>query len=108
MKTMFALFLLAIASIQSASAIDEGSLQILKKQGFQVYRGELTGAGSKMSIKSLAGFIHPNGIVMKGDCKSIAVGQGSNQEDLKISDITKVVVDQSVISAGEFEGFFTK
>ena len=87
-------------------AIDQGSLDQLKKQGFQVRMGELTGAGGKMSLGRLAGFIHPNGIVMKEDCQSIAVSR-AGQVDPLISDVTKVTVDQSVIPASEFEGFFT-
>lgn len=97
-----------VIQIQSAHAIDQQSLETLKAQGFQVRMGELTGAGGKMSITRLAGFIHPNGIVMKGDCKSISVANGSNQADLKVSDITKVIVEQNVIDSREFEGFFTK
>lgn len=87
-------------------AIDQASLNQLKKLGFEVRMGELTGAGGKLSLSKLAGFIHPKGIVMKEDCKSIAISH-AGQADPKISDVTKVTVDQSVISASEFEGFFT-
>lgn len=103
MKTII-MTLFFILFSTSAKAIDAQSLEQLKKQGFQVRMGELTGAGGKMSLTRLAGFIHPNGIVMKNDCKSIAV---KASVDPKISDVTKVVVDQSVISANEFVGFFT-
>lgn len=98
--------MIILAALTQAYAIDQGSLEQLKKQGFEVRMGELTGAGGKMSLARLAGFIHPHGIVMKGDCKSISVAKNSDS-DPKISDVTKVVVDQSVISASEFEGFFT-
>ena len=87
-------------------AIDQGSLNELKKQGFQVRMGELTGAGGKMSLTRLAGFIHPTGILMKEDCENIAVSR-AGKNDPQISDVTKVTVDKSVISASEFEGFFT-
>lgn len=107
MKIIILSFFFIVSTIQSVFAIDQGSLEQLKKQGFQVRMGELTGAGSKLSLSNLAGFIHPHGIVMKADCKSIAVSKTSNQADPKISDVTKVVVEQSVISASEFEGFFT-
>lgn len=103
MKTIMMIFSLMLFST-STFAIDQQSLELLKKQGFQVRMGELTGAGSKLALTRLAGFIHPKGIVMKEDCKSIAV---SSAVDPKISDVTKVVVDQSVIAAHEFEGFFT-
>jgi hypothetical protein len=105
-KIMFALISL-MTIMSSAYAIDQASIAALRKQGFEVQLGELTGAGSRMSLGRLAGFIHPRGIVMKADCKSIAISQASNHTDPKISDVTKVVVDQSVISASEFEGFFT-
>ena len=106
MKIYIFAVLVLLTFIQSAHAIDQVSLEQLKKQGFEVKMGELTGAGGRMSLSRLAGFIHPNGIVMKEDCKSIAVLKSSNQEAL-ISDVTKVTVDQSVIEAREFEGFFT-
>ena len=107
MKIIIFSLLFVFSSMTSAFAIDQHSLDELKKQGFQVRMGELTGAGSKLSLARLAGFIHPSGIVMKGDCKQIAVAASSDRVDPKISDVTKVVVDKSVISAQEFEGFFT-
>ncbi|MBC7714178.1 MAG: hypothetical protein H7177_12615 [Rhizobacter sp.] len=101
------LSLVLFSTIQSVFALDQAGIDQLKKQGFEVRMGELTGAGSRLSLSHLAGFIHPHGIVMKQDCKSIAVSQSSDKVDPKISDVTKVVVDQSVIQASEFEGFFT-
>lgn len=100
------MFILSITNV--TYAIDQATINQLKQQGFVVRMGELTGAGSRMSLGQLAGFIHPRGVVMKSDCQSIAVSPTSNQSDLKISDVTKVVVDQAVINANEFEGFFTK
>lgn len=107
MKIIIIILSLFILSLSSAFAIDQATVDQLKKQGFQVRMGELTGAGGKLSLGRLAGFIHPRGIVMKEDCQSIAVASSSNRNDPKISDVTKVVVDQNVISASEFEGFFT-
>lgn len=88
-----------------AHAIDEAGINQLKQLGFEVRMGELTGAGSKISTRRLAGFIHPNGIIMKSDIKSLIVKK-STEADPKISDITQVIVDQSKLSAAEFEGFF--
>ncbi|MBC7429439.1 MAG: hypothetical protein H7336_12550 [Bacteriovorax sp.] len=107
MKILMLSLVLTLSTLQSAFALDQAGIDQLKKQGFEVRMGELTGAGSRLSLSHLAGFIHPNGIVMKQDCKSIAVAQSSDKVDPKISDVTKVVVDQSVIQASEFEGFFT-
>ena len=105
MKAIIITMAVFLATIQSSMAIDQRSIDILKKQGFQVRMGELTGAGGRLSLARLAGFIHPKGIVMKEDCKSIATLRTNSEP--KISDVTKVVVDQSVIAASEFEGFFT-
>ncbi len=105
MKKIFLSLLLCLMILPSAFAIDAHTIETLKKQGFQVRMGELTGAGGKMSIVNLAGLIHPKGIVMKADCKNIIVR--GNQSEALISDITKVTVDQSVLNASEFEGFFT-
>ena len=105
MKTIIITIAIFLATLQSSMAIDQRSIETLKKQGFQVRMGELTGAGGKLSLARLAGFIHPKGIVMREDCKSIATIRTISEP--KISDVTKVVVDQSVIDASEFEGFFT-
>jgi hypothetical protein len=107
MKFILMTVFLLSTLMTKAHAIDQQSIQSLQKQGFVVRMGELTGAGSRMSLGRLAGFIHPKGIVMKADCQSIAVAQSSDQNNPLISDVTKVVVDQSVINASEFEGFFT-
>lgn len=106
MKKIIFSLLMTLSLISNVHAIDQSSLDQLKRQGFVVRMGELTGAGSKLSMARLAGFIHPQGIVMIGDCKNIVIAKTSDQTDPKISDITKVTIDQSVISASEFEGFF--
>ena len=97
-----------ISIINHASAIDQASLDKLKNLGFEVRMGEFTGAGSKIGINHLAGLIHPHGVVMKEDCKSITVSKETDASDPKISDITQVVVDQSILKASEFEGFFIR
>jgi hypothetical protein len=100
--------LLLILPFQSLQAIDHETIQTLKKQGFEVRMGELTGAGSRLSLRRLAGFIHPNGIVMKKDCQAITVSKNGDPADPKISDITKVQVNENEILSREFEGFFIK
>lgn len=105
-KLLISLFSLAL-TFSSAQAIDSQSLEILKQQGFQVKMGEFTGAGSKLSIQKLAGLIHPQGIIMKADCKSIVLKSTTDQSNPKISDISHVIVDQSKLNAADFEGFFT-
>ena len=87
MKALILSFLMTLAIIPNAHAIDQASIEALKKQGFEVRMGELTGAGSN-------------------DCKNIQV-KDTRPLEPTISDITKVIVDQSVLSANEFEGFFT-
>lgn len=113
MKTLTLLFAIIGAftmfPLKEAKAIDQESINTLKKQGFEVRMGELTGAGSKLSLKRLAGFIHPSGILMKKDCMAILVSKTSDQVDPKISDITKIKVENNnEISVHEFEGFFIK
>ena len=106
MKILALTFFSFLSFSRPLLAIDQGSINELKKQGFEVRLGELTGAGGRMSLSRLAGFIHPDGIVMKEDCKNIAVSRAA-QINPQVSDVTKVTVDQSVISASEFVGFFT-
>ena len=107
MKVIMIAVAIFLVTLQSSMAIDQRSIETLKKQGFQIRMGELTGAGGKLSLARLAGFIHPKGIVMKEDCKSIAIQRAAAGSEPKISDVTKVEIDQSIIAASEFEGFFT-
>lgn len=67
--------------------------------------GELTGAGSKFSVKALVGFIHNRELLPIEKCLKIAV---KNTVDPKVSDITKVEVAGRVIEAHEFDGFVIK
>ncbi len=67
--------------------------------------GELTGAGSKFSVKALVGFIHNRELLPIEKCQKIAV---KNTLDPKVSDITKVEIAGRVIEAHEFDGFVVK
>lgn len=64
--------------------------------------GELTGAGSKFSVKALVGFIHNRELLPIEKCHKIAV---KNTLDPKVSDITRVEIQGRVIEAHEFDGF---
>ena len=99
----FSLILMSLSS--PLHAIDQQSLDALKKQGFQVRMGELTGAGSKMSLTRLAGFIHPQGVIMKEEISKIVVAPGSAQN---VSDVKLIQVGNESIDAREMEGFFIK
>jgi hypothetical protein len=107
MKIIIFTLVIAFTNFQSALALDQSGIDQLKKQGYEVRMGELTGAGGKLSLSHLAGFIHPSGIIMKQDCTSIAVAKDSNKLDPQVSDVTKVVVDQNAIVVHDFIGFFT-
>lgn len=67
--------------------------------------GELTGAGSKFSVKALVGFIHNRELLPIEKCQKIAV---RNSLDPKVSDITKVEIAGRVIEAHEFDGFVVR
>ncbi|NOT80698.1 MAG: hypothetical protein HOP07_17065 [Bacteriovoracaceae bacterium] len=102
---IFLIICLSFLFISNAFAIDQNSIDLLTKKGFQVRMGELTGAGSKMSITRLAGLIHSDGIIMKEEIHNLTLNQTNNPS---ISDIKEIIVGDSVISAHELEGFFTR
>ena len=72
------------------------------RPNLEVKMGELTGAGSRYSIKNLAGFVHPNGYILKEECANIVLKQTN---DPKISDIVKIQVGEQEILASELTGF---
>ena len=69
---------------------------------FDVKMGELTGAGTRYTLKAIAGFVHPNGYILKSDCQNIVV---KNSVDPKVSDVVRITVDNQVIEASELTGF---
>ncbi len=104
-KTILISSTILLSLLNPLFAIDQQSIETLKKQGFQVRMGELTGAGSKMSLNRLAGFIHPQGVIMKEEISNITVNQNSNPN---VSDVKKIQVGATTIDARELEGFFTR
>ncbi|MGZ3787251.1 MAG: hypothetical protein ACXVLQ_01940 [Bacteriovorax sp.] len=105
MKSLIALALLTLSIITSANAQDLTPVDVLIKQGLQVKMGELTGAGSKFSIKNLEGLVLPEGVLLKSNCTGIVV---KNSVDPKVSDIVRIKVQNQEIEAAEFVGFVVK
>ncbi len=104
-KTIFLTITLMLSLMNPLFAIDQQSLETLKKQGFQVRMGELTGAGSKMSLTRLAGFIHPQGVIMKEEITNIVVSPSATPN---VSDVKKIQVGNALIDAKDLEGFFVR
>jgi hypothetical protein len=75
---------------------------VVLKPNMEVRMGELTGAGSRFSLKALAGFVHPDGVILKEDCQEIVV---KNSADPKISDVVKIKVQNQEINSNELTGF---
>lgn len=105
MKIIILFFTTTILLVSTTFAIDQTSINNLKKQGLQIQMGELTGAGSKFSVHNLAGFILPEAILMKDDCGTITVKTSSNP---LVSDIVKIKIQDQEIAASEFIGFIVK
>ncbi len=101
----FYICLCLILSIQRAYCLDQNTIDSLNRSGYQVIMGELTGAGSKLSIQRLAGFILNDGILLKEKCKSIVIKSNSNTD---ISNIVRVVFENQNIEASDFEGIIVK
>lgn len=109
MKRIFALLFFMTVSFVNLCSASELSWQLeeLKRQGFVVRMGELTGAGGKLSLSRVQGFIHPEGIIKKTACSAISVRSTSDPKDPKISDVTKIKIGVNEVSAQELVGFFT-
>lgn len=105
MKFFIATLILTFTLMLEGRAGELVSVDAVMKQGMQVRMGELTGAGSKVSLRSLQGLILPEGVLMKSDCTGIVV---KNSADPKVSDIVKIKVNEIEIGAHEFVGFVTK
>jgi hypothetical protein len=97
--------MLSLISFTQAFAIDSTIITSLNKQGLQVIMGELTGAGSKVPLQSLAGFVLTDGILLKENCTSIIV---KNSMNLDIASIVRVVFENQNIEAQEIEGIIIK
>lgn len=109
MKFFIATLTLTLSLMMKSYAQDLTPVEVLIKQGLQVRMGELTGAGSKFSLKNMQGLVLPEGVLMKSDCTGIVVkNSGNNSNDPKISDIVKIKVNDIEIPAEEFVGFVIK
>ena len=76
------------------------------KLGLSVQMGELTGAGSRVSMANLRGLILPEGVLMTSDCSGIVIKK--DVVNPKISDIIKIQAQGVEIPASEFVGFVIK
>jgi hypothetical protein len=90
--------------ISPSNARELSTIDQIERLGMQVKMGELTGAGSRVSLSHLAGLVLPEGVVLKEDFNGIIV---KNVTDPKISDIVKVKIHNQNIQASEFVGFVT-
>lgn len=105
MKFFIITFVLLLSMMMKSYARELVSVDVLLKQGLQVKMGELTGAGSKVSLKNMQGLVLPEGVLMKADCTGIIV---RNSADPKVSDIVSIKAGDAEIPAYEFIGIVTK
>lgn len=102
-KYILALFIFTI--FQPAYSIDQGTIDSLRQKGMIVIMGELTGAGSKVSMQNLAGFVLNDGLLLKEKCGSIVV---NNSKTNDVASIVRVVFENQSIEASEIEGIIIK
>ncbi len=91
-------FLLLIANLSFAEEFES----LVLKPNLEVKLGELTGAGTRFSLNALAGFVHPQGYIMKEECSKIVVRSTNNP---KVSDVVAITVNGEEITANELTGF---
>ena len=96
------ILILMITMFLSLNLFSEETLTNKIGANLEVKMGELTGAGSRYSMKNLAGFVHPKGFILKEECSKITIKENN---DPKISDIVKIQVGADEISVSELTGF---
>jgi len=97
--------LLFILTIVSSFAFGSDVESLVLKPNMEVKLGELTGAGTRFSLSALAGFVHPQGYIMKEECSRIVVRSTNNP---KVSDVVTITVNGEDISANELTGFIVQ
>lgn len=105
MKFFIATLALTFCLMMKSYAGDLLPVSAVVKQGHAVLMGELTGAGSKISIKNLHGLILPEGVLLTEDITEMVV---KTSLDPKVEDIVKIKAGDSIIPAHEFIGLVTK
>lgn len=85
----------------SFSAFAEISLINPPKHNLEVRMGELTGAGGKFSLKTVAGFVYKDKYIMKEDCKNIIL---KKTIDPIVSDIVSLEVGEQTIFPNQLDG----
>lgn len=103
MKKLIGFFsiLLMISNFTFGSEIES----LVLKPNLEVKLGELTGAGTRFSLSALAGFVHPQGYIMKEECSRIVVRSTNSP---KVSDVVAITVNGEDISANELTGFIVQ
>jgi hypothetical protein len=100
MKQLMNFILMTFVLTNLAFASDVESLVLKPNQ--EVKLGELTGAGTRFSLNVLAGFVHPQGYIMKDECSRIVVRSTNSP---KVSDVVAITVNGEEINASELTGF---
>ncbi len=100
----FMMILGVIFLMTNISYADEVEGLVLRPN-LEVKLGELTGAGTRFSLSALAGFVHPNGYIMKEECSKIVVRSTNNP---KVSDVVAITVNGEDIKANELTGFIVQ
>lgn len=105
MKKLLLTTLTFFAVMTNVIAADlQQQLEEARKLGLVVRMGELTGAGGRLSLKKVHAFVHPEGLIQKSACISIAVKAGSDQTNPKVSDVSVLTLAGEHISAQEIIG----
>lgn len=112
MKNIHMFFLVISLNLFSGSvyssdkAVDQLSITGLVNAGYIVTMGELTGAGSKIPLSRVQGFISRDEVIHKKEIESIVV-KSTTANPTVIADVKKIVLPQQEISSQDIIGFFT-
>ena len=112
MKYLALLLVLILSLLQqqveaSDKGIDQVSINGLVNAGYIVTMGELTGAGSKIPLSRVHGFISRDEVIHKNEIENIVV-KSTSANPAVIADIKKIVLPQQEIASQDIIGFFTK
>ena len=103
---LFLTFISSYCSLfASEKAVDQIRIAKLVNSGYIVTLGELTGAGSKIPLSKVQGFIGRDEIIHKNEIENIVV-KSTSANPAVVADVKKIILSHQEITSQDIVGFF--